>query len=466
MDASSVVIKKVKKTIARYNMLKSGDRIVVSVSGGCDSVCLLHVLNSLKDIFEISLVVVHFNHGLRPDEDDDETRFVETLAKKYRLPFETASAADTIRNGQGGVEESARRARYRFLQDIKQKKSAQKIAVGHNKNDQAETVLMRLLRGSGTSGLSGIPPCRDDVIIRPLLEISRSEIETCLKQTGLEYVTDPSNLENEYLRNRIRHDLVPRLKQYQPRIVDILSQTSDLMRTDDDFLINQAGDWIQEHAEIRDNRRVKIPLGAFLELHRALRNRILRSAIETVAGNLRKISLRHIEAIERIANGNRPNAMTSLPNGLVAERNYDSFVIMSSNSSMEYKQLSWPVNGPGTFRFEALACEISFNEIERGLISKMGDSNFEGFLNADRLSFPLMVRTFREGDSFIPLGMVGHKKLKDLFIDLKIPSHKRKLIPVLTFNGIPVWIGGIRIDDRFKVTQDTKKVLKVNLVTI
>lgn len=217
-------IKKVKNTISRYGMIRFGDRVVVAVSGGVDSVCLLDVLDKLRDELGVELFVAHFDHGLRPDDDEAETRFVKSLAASLDLPFETKKAFPSMLTGAGPLEERARNARYRFLEEVKEKFSAQKIAVGHNLNDQAETVFMRLLRGSGTSGLAGIPPVRDGHIIRPLIEISREEILTYIEQRGIKYLTDPSNFKTRFLRNRIRLELLPNLKQIQPRIIELLGR--------------------------------------------------------------------------------------------------------------------------------------------------------------------------------------------------------------------------------------------------
>ena len=192
-------LQKVKRTISRHQMIPEGDSVIVAVSGGPDSVCLLHILHELKIELHIHLVVAHFDHGLRPAEDESETAFVRGLAESLDLPFETAKGHLLAKKTRGSREEVARNARYAFLERVRKKHKAQKIALGHNLNDQAETILMRLLRGSGPSGLTGIPPCRDGSIIRPLIEIERTEIGNYLKAKKLTSVTDSSNLKTDYL---------------------------------------------------------------------------------------------------------------------------------------------------------------------------------------------------------------------------------------------------------------------------
>ncbi len=200
MYSANKTLRKVKATVSRYEMIQPGDLVVVGVSGGPDSVCLLHILQRLKKELEMALLVAHFDHGLRPGEDDSETRFVASLAASMGLPFETEKARSLLRRTAGSLEEAARNARYRYLEKLRKKHDARKIALAHQLNDQAETILMRLLRGSGPSGLGGIPPSRDRVIIRPLIEISRKEIETYIKGQSLSYVTDSSNLQPLFLR--------------------------------------------------------------------------------------------------------------------------------------------------------------------------------------------------------------------------------------------------------------------------
>jgi tRNA(Ile)-lysidine synthase len=460
MDMVRHTIEKVRRTIARYNMISPGDGVVVAVSGGPDSVCLLDMLHELGDELGIQLLVAHFDHGLRPGEDEDETRFVESLAMSFNLPFETKKAAQSLRQGTASLEERARNARYRFFDEVKKKYEARKIAVGHNLNDQAETVLMRLMRGSGPSGLSGIRPFRDDKIVRPLIELTRGEIESYLKQKRLAFVTDSSNLERRHLRNRIRMELLPQLKRYQPRIVEVLGQVAEIMRRDDEYLEERAAEWVEERVEIRDTGEVYIPLPSFVELPEALRNRVIRQALKITGGNLRKVSTRHLDAVNLLATGKRPQTLVKLPNGISARRSYDT-LFFGASEEKQPQAFCCLIEGPGTFYLDALGCTVSLEEMEGAVSPESSMSPWTAFLDAERITYPLMIRNFRPGDRFVPLGMSGHKKLKDFFIDLKIPSEVRARIPILTERDMPIWVCGYRIDDRFKVSSKTKKVLKV-----
>ena len=459
MNAVKKTIEKVKHTISRYNMIGPGELVVVAVSGGPDSVCLLDILCKLKEELGIGIVVAHFDHGLRPDEDEHETRFVESMAISFGLPFETKRAGLGMRTEKGSLEERARNARYQFLWQVRRKVSAKKIAIGHNLNDQAETVLMRLLRGSGPSGLAGIPPNRDDAIVRPLIEVTRSEIESYLAQRPLNYVTDSSNLRTSYLRNRIRLELLPELRKYQPRIVELLGQTAEIMRSDEKWLESNARTWIEEQSEKEDNR-IYIPLPAFTRLPDALRNRVIRVALWRTGGNLRRVNFRHIAAVNDIAMGERPQAQVDLPNDLIVKRVYDRLVFTKMQSA-QIEDFCHFLEGPGTYELETLRYTVSLKEMENRELPDMKGSPWTAFLDADRINYPLVIRNFREGDRFIPFGMSWHRKLKDFFIELKIPSEARARVPIMTYQNNIIWVCGLRIDDRYKVTPDTRKVLKV-----
>jgi tRNA(Ile)-lysidine synthase len=456
-------IRKVRNTISRYDMISHGDSVVVAVSGGPDSVCLLDILYQLKDDLGLKLVVAHLDHGLRPDEDEAETRFVKSLAGSLQLPFETKKAGSLMEQHESSLEERARDVRYRFLEEALQKFSARKIAVGHNLNDQAETVLMRLIRGSGPSGLAGIPPLRDEKIIRPLIEVSRNEVESYIEEKGLKYVTDISNLEPRYLRNSIRLDLLPQLRKYQPRIVELLGQTAGIMRKDEECLEEMAKAWVKGQDESGDGRELRFHLSSFKKLPEALKNRVIRYALRETGGSLRQVGLRHIEAVKRLAASEKPQAMANLPNHINIRKDYDALVFGLVKDTQAQGFCCF-LDGPGTFYLDALRCTISLEEMVKSALAEMNASPWTAFLSAEKLAYPLMIRNFLPGDRFVPLGMSGHKKLKDFFIDLKLSSRARAQIPILTHSNRIVWVCGLRIDDRFKVTDDTEKVLKVTLM--
>lgn len=454
------IIKKVDNTISKYRMIGRGARVIVAVSGGADSVCLLDILNSLKDVLGVELVVAHFDHGLRPGEDQYETDFVKSLAASFDCDFVTKRADPDLQPETASLEERARDVRYRFLKEVKEQYAAQKIATGHNLNDQAETVLMRLLRGSGPSGLSGIPPVRDTYIIRPLIEMTRGEIESYLSRRGLTHITDSSNSETKHLRNEIRLNLLPQLERYQPKIVEILGRTAGIMREENEWLEAKATRWLKKWAEKGSNDEIVLSLLRFKGLPEPLQNHVIRQALRRKGGSLRQISLPNIDAIKQIATGSKPQAEVTLPNMLKVKRVYDKLIFSKSKPETP-KQFCYIIDKLGAFDLETLGCTIQLEEVERKALPELKISAWTACLDADRITYPLMLRNFRPGDRFVPLGMTGHKKLKSFFIDTKIPSHVRARIPILTQGNEPIWICGLRIDDRFKVTSTTKRVLKI-----
>ncbi|OQY48831.1 MAG: tRNA lysidine(34) synthetase TilS [Desulfobacteraceae bacterium 4572_87] len=460
------ILRKIEQTVSHYNMLEHGNRVLVAVSGGPDSVVLLDVLDRLKEVFSLELMVAHFDHSLRPQDDEHETRFVASLAASKNLPFMTQKALSSPAKSGKSLEEEARDWRYAFLDHAKNAHGAHKIALGHTLDDQAETVIMRLLRGSGPTGLSGIPPVRNHHIIRPLIDISRREILDYIARRDLRYITDPSNVEKQHLRNRIRLDLLPELKTYQPRIVEILGQTAGIMRDETQWMETEAERWIAEFVEVIETEKYLVPLKAFGVLAAALQNQVVRQIIKRVQGGLRRISLRHIDAIKSLLEG-RPQATLNLPSGVLVEKSYETLLFTKNRDTLEDREnngFHHILEGLGVFNLEPVSCTVTIEEIKAEEVSpKDSPSPWVACFDADRIEYPLIVRSFLPGDRFVPLGMTGHKKVKDFFMDRKIPFNIRKNLPLLCQGKNPIWVCGLRIDNRFKVHSETKKVVQISL---
>lgn len=458
------IIEKVEHTIQKYNMLEHGLKVVLALSGGPDSVCLLHLLCELKNKLGLTLIIAHLDHGLRPEEDKIECRFVEKLALSYGLPMEIKKAGQELNRSQAGsLEEKARDFRYRFLEQVKNKYEADRIALGHNLNDQAETLLMRLLRGSGLTGLSSIPPVRNHLFIRPLIEVSRPEVMKYLEAHGYDFMTDSSNLETGYLRNRIRLELLPQLESYQPRIINILAQTASILRRDNDWLDSETKKWVKKNTEIKTRNEYAIPLTKFRQLPDALKTRAIRYVLKEIAGgNLRRINARHLEAINQIAFKERPQSRYSLPKGIVVQKVYDRLVIFKPNKDSVHN-FCYTIKEPGHIYLNELGLIICLEEVDSHTIkdSDLCSDPWIAFFDLKKITYPLIIRNMQSGDKFIPFGMKGHKKIKDFFIDLKIPSEQRIRVPLLTLQNRPIWVCGYRIDDRYKIISDTSKALKI-----
>jgi len=321
-----MILDKAKATIKKYNLINRNDKIVIGVSGGPDSVALLYLLNSLKREFKLKLHIAHLDHMLRKDSGKDK-EFVLALAKRLKLPVTTAQINVKALATHGSIEEIARNARLGFLFKAAKDIGAKKIALGHNLDDRAETVLMRLLRGAGLSGLSAISPKKDIAayrIIRPLIEIRRKDIELFLKKKKIKARIDISNSQDIYLRNKIRNKLLPLLeKNYNPNIKEILNNTAETVGFDYDYLSQRANKFIAKTS-------TKIDLKKYLLLHTAIQRLVLRLMIAKLKGDTRRIDLAHIKELEDLILNRPVNSIVDLPKGV--------FVVKKKNTLQFYRR--------------------------------------------------------------------------------------------------------------------------------
>lgn len=458
-------VEKVKKTIKKYRMLESGDRVIVGVSGGPDSMALLYALNQIKEKYNLVLKVAHLNHGFRGEEAQREAQFVEEMAQKLELPFEVKAFDVPAYKKKSSLssQEAARVIRYQFLEDVRKNFNAKKIALGHNANDQAETLMMWLLRGTGVKGLSGIPPVREGGIIRPLIETTREEIEVYLKEREIPFVIDSSNQKTDYLRNRLRHELLPLLEEhYNPQLVKSLVQTASILRREDEYLENIAKDLLKEIVVSKDSRSVVIDSKGLLALPSVIQMRCVRGVLEQVKGDLRRISSTHIYDIIKIVSNDKPHRVLKLPEGIRVEKSYNHLTVTLHQTAPPpfYYQFT---SLPDQVSIEEIGREMRFETLEGGnhLIDK---ENFDlAYLDEGKVLMPLTIRNAKPGDRFQPLGMKGEKKIKDFFIDEKVPLKERKRIPMLFFGDLLGWVGGMRINHRLRVTKGTRKILRIEI---
>jgi len=473
----SKLLKTVEKTIAIYGMLKPKDSVVIGVSGGPDSVALLHVLFLIAPRFSLKLGVAHLNHCLRRNDSDKDAQFVEVLAKRYDLPCYTHKKdvrKYRIEN-KLSIEEAARRVRYNFLNSVANTMKYNKIAVGHHSDDNAELILMNLFRGSGTQGLSGIPPVRDQKIIRPMIELNRSEIIDFLNQNKLEYVSDASNTDTKYFRNRVRHELIPLLKTaYNPKISETLNRLSSIIRSEEEWIYDVVYPFYEKTVLDAQENYIILSVSMLNQYHPALQRRIFRMAIEKIKGDLRRIRFVHISSVIGLLEKRSAYGKADLPDHIRILRNRDELcVFKEKHMSIDVSEthLHWD-----TFTFEYLieklesvfikeiGAYIKFTEMR---MEKVPDYRYAGqytsFFDKDNLSFPMVIRNFRPGDAFQPLGVGGTQKLKKFFIDRKVPRSDRIKCPILLSRGKIIWVVGHRIDESVKVTPSTRNVLKVEL---
>jgi tRNA(Ile)-lysidine synthase len=461
-----MLVDKVRATISRYRMIEPGDKVLVALSGGPDSTALFHLLLALKDELSFSLFVAHLNHQLRGKEAEEDALFVRRLASEKGIPFKMAKV-DVGRAAleQGlSLEEAARVVRYNFLFSLKKKLKMDKIAVGHTKNDQAETFLMRLIRGSGLAGLSAIYPTTLEGIIRPLIDVTRREIIDYLEGEGISYRIDSSNYDLFFMRNRVRRKLIPYLEeQFNPDMVNTLSRVAEVSRADDGFLSELARARFSEIASDIENG-VSLDITRFLELPLSLKRRILRLAFLRVKGELRRLSYYHIDSIISLAERSEGKRLC-LPRGIVAIKEGGA-VIIREKEEVEKVSFRYILPVPGEAEIIELCRHFRTRVISREQFEREGRvfSSAYAALDRSKLSSLLEVRNRQPGDYFKPLGQGGGKKLKDFFIGRRVPARLRDTIPLFISDGDIAWIAGVEIGDRFKIMEDTREITLIEEV--
>lgn len=462
-DLGDSLLKTLSKTIREHSLFCKGDTLVVAVSGGADSVALLDLLATLVE-WRLRLVVAHLNHCLRGAESDGDASFVRELALRYGLPveIETVDVWELSRRMRLSLEAGGRAARYAFLDKVALTHGAAAIALAHHADDQAETVLLRLIRGAAGSGLCAMSAkSANGRYIRPLLNCTRAEIEGYLTSRRIVWRVDSSNADPNFLRNRVRHELLPLLASYNPAIVERLTVTAAAL-AEDEALLNGITDEAFTRHGIHDKSEAVLRLYAVRKEAKGLRMRLYRRAIAKVRGNLERIDYRHLEDIDRLVFAGRPQAALDLPNGIQVARGYDKLLFAVGGSGELPVSYEFPVEGPGVY------------PLPKGgqLIVKLADSPTEwpnvpitrAYIDMDAAPFPWLVRPFRAGDRFVPLGLTGRKKVKELFIDLKLPSDARRQIPLLFCGERLLWVGGIRRAEDGRLTGSTRNVAMVEIL--
>jgi tRNA(Ile)-lysidine synthase len=456
-----------KRTIDRYHLLEKGDRVIVGVSAGVDSMVLLHLLTACREIFDLSLVVAHVNHGFRPEESEREAELVQKETARLRLPFEYGqfNVKEFQRLGRLSPQDAARRLRFRFFEDLLLKHHAQKIALGHNADDQVETVLIRLFRGSGLRGLKGILPIRERKVMRPLLDVWREEIASFALEKKIPFLRDSSNLKEDYLRNSIRLTLIPFIeKTYQPRFKETVLRTSALLREEDDYL-EKGTEKAYQKVVHETNDSLSFKWSEYQSLHRAIQWRVIRKMIERIhqGGGVTEDG-GSADILKVFQNLRQPPSsfLLELPRGLWVEKRYDA-VLVGRRERKSLPPFEIDLLSPGRTFIEEIGKEVVIEETDRDQLRDYSGPLHTALMDYETLRFPLKMRNFRPGDRFCPLGVRGTQKLKDFFIDHKVPKFERSSIPLLTSGEKIAWVVGYRIDERVKITEKTKKVLKIEV---
>lgn len=485
------ILSTLRRFIAKHDLLERGSTIIVGVSGGPDSLCLLHALKALAPEYDRHLHIAHLNHQLRGDEAQADADFVRDIAQHWNLPctIEARDVASFAREHKLSIEEAARQMRYAFLIEVAIANNSDTIAVAHNADDQAESVLMHFLRGSGLNGLRGMLPktrisdlrflisdfeSKNQIpnskiyIVRPLLEISRTEIETYCDEHGLQPRIDATNADTTYFRNRLRHELLPMLETYNPNIRAILRRTASVIAAEVEVLDahrNFAWD-----LTIVDESATAITFGLSMwrEQPSATRRALLRRAIHQLRASLRDIDFVHIEDAVELLQRATTGDQATLPQNLILEVSYETFTISPRD------QLSlpdWPLlpegitslamTVPGTTQLPESQWLLEATPLTKVAVDLRQIDGWTAYLDADTLPMPLLMRVRSSADRFHPHGMTAPVRLKDWLIGVKVPRAIRHRLPLIVSGDQIVWVPGFRLGQPFIVTEATRRIIKL-----
>ena len=456
------VQRKVLKNIMQHELFRRDATVVVAVSGGVDSAVLLETLATLPG-FRLRLVVAHLNHMLRGAESDGDEAFVREIAASYGAAVEVSSidVMAVSRERRLSLEEAGRECRYAFFAEVAEKHGADCVALAHHADDQAETVLMRLLRGSGATGLCAMTPkTADGRYVRPLLHVTRREIEAYAASRRLPFRTDSSNGSTDFLRNRIRLQLIPHLESYNPAVKERLTDTAAALADDEAILERVTDEAFRRHASCLQGRVSFRVEGLAGEPH-GLRMRLYRRALLECTGDLMGISYRQMEGIDSLLEGGRPNRRLALAGGMAVARSYGELSFFPSGGECGTGAFELTIDGPGTFPLpgggELVVGEAVPPDDWRDLPPKTA------YFDPSLVPFPWTVRTFRPGDRIVPLGMTGRKKVKELFIDAKVPRGARTCLPLVFSCGRLIWVGGLRVSQESRLSGGLGKAIRAEI---
>ena len=469
------MLTRIREQMIRQDILHAGDRIVTGVSGGADSVCLLCVLSELRREFDLDLYAVHVHHGIRGTEADRDAAFTEALCRKlgveYRIVYRDVPKLAELEGCS--EEEMGRKLRYQVLEECRREWGCDWIAVAHNREDNAETILWNLCRGTGLTGLTGIRPVRDR-IIRPLLMISREEIENWLAERGQEYCTDSTNLGEDYTRNRIRHRILPVLQEDVNRqSVRHITETGRRLAQLQDYLDRQIEKELQYVQRVSGS--ISWTEAAYRNCDEMLRSEVILRLMREVSGKVQDFTAEHVQQVSDLY-GREVGKQIHLPYGLVVRRTYEGIVLEETDrkegagddevrdqiyalepTSDQLTELLIPEAGV-KIRYQILECTENIREIV-----KKAESSCTKWFDYDRICNTVVVRTRRTGDRLVIHPDGRSRKLKDYWIDRKVPREERARIWLLAAGSDVLWILGDRTGEGCRVEAQTRRVLMVQV---
>lgn len=495
---------KVLDFIRRYDLIPGKETVVVGVSGGADSVCLLYVLAKWRQRLGIRLHVAHLNHQIRGVESQADSEFVSDLAGSLGIPItiDSQDVAAHRTERKSSLEEAARELRYAFFAGVAREVGARRIAVGHTRDDHVETILMHIIRGTGVAGLSGLAPCSPLVhdsrgmllpaqassaakaqrssllVVRPLLDIARQETADYCQEHQLNPHVDSSNLLPSFFRNRLRLHLLPMLRQYNPNIDQALLRLADIAKEDNAFIEQQASGLWDEVAR-QEDKAIYLDKRQLAGLPIALQRHILRMAVARLVGDVRDIEGTHIEAAKNLLDKSA-GKISILPHDLICQGGYDELVIASTAKQAQLPPCPFPplpdelhLEVPGKTAFSGWSVLASTvrehigsrtSGSARSTRGKTHQGDLVAHFDLQKTGTNLYLRRRRTGDRFQPLGMSMSKKLHEFMVDAKIPRAWRGRIPIVCSPQQIIWVVGWRIDDRVKLIRASKEILRLEFI--
>jgi tRNA(Ile)-lysidine synthase len=437
-----MLVKRIQSFIQQHSLITRQDKIGVAFSGGPDSTALLHILKRLYPQTE----AIYLNHNLRKDSANEE-KFVRKFCDQNKIPLHVEQM--NWKEKPSNLEEAARKKRYRYLEKVAKEFGFTKIALAHHQDDLVETILLRLIRGTGLRGIVAMQPIRGRYI-RPMLDVSRIEIQQYLTEHSLASYSDPTNEDRNFDRNKIRHDLLPYIESnLNPKVRSALLRFANWAE-EQNKLIDEL---IQPKLKLITDKGIHKK--KFLQLSPALQKELLRRALQTIDPSF-KLNSRTLEAILRTI---RASTKMELPGYLVVECSQERIQFLPKTSRTGFQEID--VTGAGDYQFPPAKISLKFSVVKKAELPAL---RHLAFVDAEKASFPLTIRNWKKGDAFQPLGMKGRKKLSDFWIDRKVPQSNRKNIPIVLKDEQIVWIAGQQIDDQFKITSNTRKILKIECI--
>lgn len=455
-----MMIEKVEKFCLNNNLFKVNDCLIIACSGGPDSIALADIMRRLQNKYNLKIIIAHAEHGIRQEGSLMDAQYVKEYCIKYDLPFylEHLKVPSFARENKLSMETAARVLRYRFLRKIKEQTGAVKIATAHHLNDQAETFLQHLIRGAGSEGLSGMRPVNGD-IIRPFLCLYRREIETYCEQYDLKPRLDETNLSLDYERNKIRLELLPELERYNINVVKSICNSAKIIAEQNDYINCCAQKLYDENCK-QEKNTIVLKSEAIKKEHIALKSALYRLIIKKMQGNLENIGFKHIDKIDKFLYNGHTGSILQLPHNLRIEQSYGNLIFQKSCEDIV-------LLGNYNFKIEMNSTIvlpdnsiIEMKQVDKPFKIK---GNNECFIDGDKLTGTVHVRNRLAGDKMMPKGLNGTKKVKDIFIDRKIPAKLRDTVPLVCDERGIIWIAGVQQDSYYTIDENSKSIVYLSL---